>query len=166
MKRTAKWDEVVAYHEAGHLVAARDQGVTIHRVSIEPAEDSAGRVHHAPIMGRFNLEDDVSPQVRIRGERLIRICLAGPIAQRQFNPRSWRHYAEADYEKAADMILRLATPGEHAETYIRLLMIEARQIVDYYWDMIGALATELIKRREMSGRAVAAFTDQFQAGGL
>ena len=64
------------------------------------------------------------------------------------------------------MILRLATPGEHAETYIRLLMIEARQIVDYYWDMIGALATELIKQREMSGRAVAAFTDQFQAGGL
>ena len=60
----------------------------------------------------------------------------------------------------------LATPGEHAETYMRLLMIEARQIVDYYWDMISALATELMKRREMSGRAVAAFTNQLQAGGL
>ena len=45
--------------------------------------------------------------------------------------------------------------------YMRLLMIEARQR-----DMVSALATELMKRRQMSGRSVAAFTHELQAGGL
>src|ERR1700675_2076035 len=108
---------------------------------------------------------NVSPQVRIRGERRFGSASLDR-SQAAIQSARWRHYAEADYEKVADVILRLATLGEHAKTYMRLLMIEARQIVDYYWDMIGALATELIKRREMSGRAGAAFTDQLQAGGL
>jgi hypothetical protein len=44
---------------------------------------------------------------------------------------------------------------------MRLLMIEARQR-----DMVSALATELMKRRQMSGRSVAAFTHELQAAGL
>ena len=65
--------EATAYHEAGHLVVAWTEGAAIRRVSIVPERERAGFVHHSPIMGRFNPEWDNSPQVRIRGERLIRV---------------------------------------------------------------------------------------------
>jgi hypothetical protein len=155
--------EATAYHEAGHLVVAWTEGAAISRVSIVPERERAGFVHHSPIMGRFNPEWDNSPQVRIRGERLIRVCLAGPIAQRRFNPRSWRHYhGESDHEKATDVILRLAAPGEHANTYMRLLRIEAKMAVNQHWAMIGALAAELIERRKMTGAEATAFIRSWQ----
>jgi hypothetical protein len=141
-----------AHHEAGHAVVAWDQRVGLRQISIVPDRGAAGRVHHAPIMGRYNPEWDESPQVRVRGERLIRVSLAGMIAQRKFNPRSVRHYHGAgDHAKAADMILRLAEQGEHADTYMKLLEIETRKIVDRWWELIGALATELMIRRRMTG---------------
>jgi hypothetical protein len=144
--------EATAHHEAGHAVVTWDQRVRLRRVSIVPEDDRAGFVHHVPAMGRFNPEWDASPQVRIRGERVIRICLAGIIAQRKFNPRSIRHYhGTTDYSKAADMIFRLAAPGEHANTYMRLLEIETEQIVERWWEPIKALAAELMVRRQMKG---------------
>ena len=84
---------------------------------------------------------------------MIRIALAGRIAQHKFRPRSvrWYHH-EADHAQVANMIFYIAAPGEHANTYIRLLEIETRQMVDVRWPLIEALAHELVKRRTMSGR--------------
>jgi hypothetical protein len=42
------------------------------------------------------------------------------------------------------MVLYLADAGEHANAYMRLLEIEARQIVDRNWELIEALAHALI----------------------
>jgi hypothetical protein len=144
--------EATAYHEAGHAVVAWDQHVGLRRISIVPDRGSAGRVHHAPIWGRYNPEWDASPQVRLRGERLIRVSLAGMIAQRRFNPRTVRHYHGAeDHAKAVDMIFRLAASDEHADAYMKLLEIETRIIVHQRWELIGAFAAELMIRRLMIG---------------
>jgi hypothetical protein len=75
-----------------------------------------------------------SRQIRLRGERLIRVSLAGPIAQRRFNPRSWREYhGQHDHDKALDMVCYYAQYPEHAQAYMRVLEIEARQLVDRNW---------------------------------
>ena len=60
------------------------------------------------------------------------------------------------------MILRLASAGEHANTYMRLLRIEAKIAVNQHWAMIGALAAELIERRKMTGAEATAFIRSWQ----
>jgi hypothetical protein len=155
--------EATAYHEAGHAVVAWIQHVGLRRISIIPAHGAAGFVHHAPIGGR-DMEWGDSPRVRIRGERLIRVCLAGEIAQRRFDARSIRHYHGAeDRAKAANVISYLASPGEHADAYMRLLEIETQKIVEEWWELIGALAAALITRCRMTGAEATAFMRDWRA---
>lgn len=164
MKRRDVTDRAVAYHEAGHAVAAFKQGIGIRRISIMAEAGRDGFVHHAPVMGRYRPDWDNSPQVRVRGERVIRICLAGPAAQRKFNPRTYRHWhAQGDFEQAAVMMSYLAAPGEHERAYMRLLKIETRRLVEHNWKLIGALANELIRRRKMSGAETMAFIRNWYA---
>ena len=101
-------------------------------------------------------------QVRIRGERLIRISLAGPIAQRKFNPRSIRRYhGEQDFKKAYDLLAYLAISDEHAQIYMQHLEIEAAGIVDRHWPVIKALAAEIMARRKMKGAEATRFIGEW-----
>jgi len=51
----------------------------------------------------------------------------------------------------------IVTPGDHARPYLRLLETEAAAIVDARWDLIRALAAELLGRRMLGGREFRAF---------
>jgi hypothetical protein len=151
-----------AHHEAGHAVVAWAERVAIGRFTIRPEGDWHGFVRHAPIMGRLDPSSERSTQVRLRGERLIRISLAGPISQQRFSPRSWRRYhGESDYRRAADMLRHLVQSDEQFTAYMRLLRVEAERLVDLHWDLIEAFAQELVTRTTLIGSQVREFIDQF-----
>jgi hypothetical protein len=113
--------EATAYHEAGHMVAAWRLGMKIRSATIVPDESYSGKVEHDNPLRGNNLEFDNSDRARIRGENAVLICLAGPIAQRQFRPSSLRGYHGGfDHEKAVNLALTFNSGDElEATAYLK-----------------------------------------------
>ncbi len=99
----------IAFHEAGHAVAAVELGFEPVSASIIPADGSRGRV-------LYRAEDRFDPNVaaagadsatRKGGEEAIIVCLAGAAAERRFNPDASPSLARSDREMAEDLALAL-----------------------------------------------------------
>ena len=131
----------IAFHEAGHAVAAFALGVPVRLASIVPDEDGAPHVIWAKIQ-------DFCWQNRVI------ILLAGGIAQRHHNPESRRGDAD-DLQQAVDTIDRLARPNDHRKWFAALAQ-EAEDIITRWWPAVEALAEALMQQRTMSGREVTA----------
>jgi hypothetical protein len=89
-RRSKSQIEATAYHEAGHAVIAYLLGYRPQSVTIVPTADTAGHIIHANPLHGFQLDIDGSHEARLRVENVVTICFAGPIAQKRYNPRSWR----------------------------------------------------------------------------
>ena len=158
MRRT-KVLEATTYHEAGHAVAAWRVGVRCKLLSTVADETSAGRHVHTPYFSGMNPEYDDSPRVQRRLENMALVCLAGPAAQRRFNPKGFRRaYARDDYHQAVDLLSYIAPDNEVLGAYVGLIEVLARKFVEAprNWYCIESLADELLQRHEMSGREVRA----------
>jgi hypothetical protein len=148
--------QALAHHEAGHLVVAWKQGVSFGGVClIEPDDDH-------PI--RLGLPDpalpDESDQKRLQVEKYVRACLAGPIAQRKFKPRTVRrNQTEEDFGEASAELQSITAPGKHFDTYMELLRIETSLLVEEHWGLLEALAAELLATVQMSGRQIKRFLE-------
>jgi len=135
-----------AYHEAGHFVLAWAQGIAVHRIEITVR---TGLVVTEPI----SLEALEEPD---RRDQRIRVCLAGGIAQRRFNPRSLRRcHIRQDNENAFDF----ACSEDNVQARLDRLEAETEAIVKQLWPLIEALAGELIVRRRMTGDEAVQFID-------
>lgn len=153
MKHTKRL-ESTAYHEAGHAVMAVHEGVALLNVSIVSDGDSQGRAGFSNPLSTFQLDVEITTKSRWRMEKLVRVWLAGPEAQKRFNPRSWRRYhGEDDFKKAVDRIGYFATSNDEIEAYLRLLEIQVRQklALSRVWQAVEALAGELLEHRELGG---------------
>ena len=144
-----------AYHEAGHAVAAFHLGIKGKSVSIEPIEDSAGHFQHANPLQGIQLDVDGSDRARLRVERLVKVCFAGPIAQRRFNPKGYRtSHASSDFETATGVLMRLTGSTKELEAYAELLHIQTEQMIcnRLNWLRIEEVAKALIEQRKLSAR--------------
>jgi hypothetical protein len=118
--------EAVAYHAAGHAVAAHSLDVPFSHVGINEQPDSRGRV--AGIKPNRRRQDWL--------ERYCIVTLAGPFAQRRYNPRShWRYGGSG---------------GKVARTYCRFLEARVEALVAQRWPAIEAVARALLLRKTMS----------------
>ena len=133
--------------------------IRIRSISIVPDEESAGRVTHAdPLRGIELAVYDETCRTRVRLENLAIMCLAGPSAQRKYNPRSPRHYhGKSDRILAQDCIGRITggfseTPD--FDTYYKLAEIWADCIVNVRWDQVEYLAKKLLESRKFSAKEV------------
>jgi ATP-dependent Zn protease len=144
-----------AYHEAGHAFMAWRLRLAIMRITVVPKGDTSGlTVHSNPLRG-ISLEWDDSDRARMRTERAIKVCLAGPAAQRMYNPRSWRRYhGESDHDRAVDLALRMWGSGEQALLYLRLLGNSVRTDLSLWWRSVDALAATLIEKRVLNGSQI------------
>lgn len=147
--------EATAYHEAGHAVAAWAYKLPVRRISIRPEGDAKGvAVHRNPLAG-IRLDIDGSDRARLRAEKAILICLAGPAAQRRFSPRSFRkHHAASDIDMASELALRLSASGEEASAYLAWLQARAGNLVSARWPIISALARLLLEHKELGAEGV------------
>ena len=147
--------EATAYHEAGHAFAAWVLGLPIKRISIRPDGDAKGFVQHRSPLAGIRLDIDNSDRARLKAEKAILICLAGPAAQRKFNPRSYRkHHAASDFDLAGDLALRLNSSGEAASAHLAWLQIRAADLVSARWHVVSAVARLLLEREELGPNGV------------
>lgn len=139
--------EATAYHEAGHAVAAWSLGYRPTLATIVSAAESAGQVRHENPFPGVNLEFDGSDWARLRVERAIIICLAGPIAQKRYRPSSWRNWhGAADYATATQLALRVCGSGELARAFLKWLDLRAGALVADHWPDIDRIAIALLNR--------------------
>ena len=128
--RKSKALEATAYHEAGHAVMAWFLNVRVDKVSISPERDSLGHCSHEKIVRGRNPELDDSPRSRDQKEKEILVALAGGIAQRLFNRRSWRRlHVEEDWRKAEALACHVCGSSEQVEAYLQWLEIRAKDTI-------------------------------------
>lgn len=153
MKQT-KAIESIAYHEAGHAVAAHAHKVRTKAVTIVPADGSLGRLENQPYFKDINIEYDNSPRARRRVENMVIVCLAGPVAQRRFNPRgSWRVNAGGDWYQVENLLSHLVGSAEQVAEYWERMEIRTRDFVQDpdWWFLIERVAGRLLERQTLTG---------------
>lgn len=145
-----------AYHEAGHAVAAFLQDIRFEKgtITIVPADGASGYFTHEKVMKRLRPDLDCSDRVRIRAEKLIVLCLAGPEAQRRHRASSVRSYhASSDYNVAVDCSGYFVGNSEVHTAYMKYLLARTKAL--FYrpraWEAVEALAGELVSKRTLRG---------------
>jgi hypothetical protein len=82
---------------------------------------------------------------------------AGPIAQRKFQPTSFRRrHAQADYDQIAELGMRVTGTGEIATAFARWLEPETKAAVALNWKAINRVAAALVEHRTLDGEALQA----------
>ena len=151
--------EATAYHEAGRMVAAWRMRMKIHKATIVPAQDYAGCVHHDSPLRGINLEVDGSDRAEIKANKMVLICLAGPAAQRHYNPESLdssvrRWHGKSDFDIALDLALRLASDNKVADAYLKWMQLRAEALIASNWKFVVAFANRLLERKTLEYREI------------
>jgi hypothetical protein len=152
----------VAYHEAGHVVAAVWVKAPIRKracVSIRPDASSFGHM-----LGRSNLTamdyyalskwGFNAPQMKAMN-RLIVSC-AGAQAERRFNRASYdRRGAASDEQTQATLALEIAGgDGPSATLLIQVCDRIAKQLIEARWEMVVKVAEALLERETLDEQEV------------
>lgn len=150
--------ERIAFHEAGHAVAAILMDVPFRCVTIVPDETFAGQV----VLGKKKPPAHVDPfneNWDVKAARQYwtgRICaaLAGALAETLYT-RCWEQQSDTD-EFAAWEIADCFYPAAKAARWInrlRFQTLETLRAVDV-WAAVDAVALELVKRKTLNSSRV------------
>ncbi len=164
-------ERVVAYHEAGHCVAAYRLRIPFtgrKALTIIPTEAHSGCFVHHNILK--NLEWDNSDRNRLKMERNVQALLAGIEAQCRYDETSIT-YGEGfgnwdggpDYHEAINLVSCFASPDpKETELYIELLRLRTRNMIqqDHNWKCICAIADALIQKKVLSAREAIAIIQE------
>jgi hypothetical protein len=154
MRKSVQWS--TAFHEAGHVVASLRHGFPVDSATIVPAADVHGQVEHANPLHELHLDTNDSACAYRGAQLAVIVCLSGPAAQRQHNPRSWRlHHGAFDYKRAEDVAISVNTSDEAAKAYVRWLEIVARDEVAASWSDIEQVAGALVERHTLTAAEIA-----------
>jgi len=145
-------DETSAYHEAGHVVGATSQGLTVRETSIVETETIAG----------FTQNDDPdleaeNPDIRrIEAERAVITLYAGEVAQRRFSPRSVRRWqAVNDLAKADALLQSVDGCADIAEAHGKWLQLKTEKLIEQRWHEVEAVAEALVEERSLNEDRIA-----------
>lgn len=157
-------EEVVATHEAGHVVAAYRLRIPFsgpRAITIIPGEEYLGRFTHKDIFKWRGGELPDNGHSRLKLERVVQTALAGIEAQRHLDPSSIRYgkfYGDwdggNDYHQAIELIDSFTSGNQETKAYLELLRIRAQNLVTSpaNWACIRALAASLLQRKSLSAR--------------
>jgi hypothetical protein len=149
-------EEHTAYHEAAHAVAALWERATLKSATIVPSAEADGVTHHRNILFGRDVDCDASTANRLRMERLVRVCLAGPAATEKLGmsgPPRLLHPGE-DEPRALDYISFFTSSIEETEAYYALLAIQAKQFLERpgVWAQVTAVAGALLAAKTLPGK--------------
>lgn len=158
--------EYVAYHEAGHAVAAVRLGVPFHHVTIEPEEGSLGHLLHKRYSRGFLdacSNGYLSPNQEHRLDALTVVCFAGPEAERRIRGRYNHQGAAQDYAHAQEFACdrRTRFQSEDADrAYYRWRRVVARDFIqdERTWLYVESVADALLDRQRLSSNEVGEVT--------
>jgi len=104
------------------------------------------------------LEHSNSDRLRRKVENFALVCLAGPEAQRRYDPRSIRVAWHGEQQQALSTLLDFCGVGanERAKAWYRLIKIETRDFVSLAANRktIEVVARELLSRRTLMGTEI------------
>jgi hypothetical protein len=149
--------KATAFHEAGHAVMAWQQGIAIRHATILPTADARVEISHPDPLRGLHLDWDGSDRARLRAEKLIRICLAGPIAQRRYRANSYRRWhGSPDHRQALDILSQICRSVRQIPAYWRLLEIQTEDVLMHepVWQKVETLAAALLTRSSLDGREI------------
>lgn len=159
----------VAYHEAGHAVAAFFLRHPIREVSIVPDGEALGRVSQHPMPRRIRRRiegGDLTPAAERWLEEQAVITLAGAAAAgRLLGRKAWWRGARltvphskfgqvvvgGDVHEAVDLLEHMAGDPEEASLLLELMTYRARRLIEGRWEFVQALAQALLQRGRLSG---------------
>lgn len=149
--------QYVAFHEAGHAVAAFAQDIRLRTVTIEPGDGARGFVEHDRLLARFRGRE-LTLLWKDRLMKSARVSLAGEIAQRRAFPRSIRSWhGSADHNAAIECVLSYTDGGGEdvrlLRAHFRVLQLETEQLLDGAgrWRAVEGLADALNRRTTLVG---------------
>lgn len=149
------FDEVTAYHEAGHAVVALALGRPVHGVSVLPKRKYLGVCEYRK--GTFRPSEDWL-------EREALMALGGIAAEaRHTGIYAWEH-AVRDRQHVRGLAVQRV--GERqAERLERRLLAKVEHLLgkEGNWRAVELIARELVLRGEISGRAVRHLFEQGRA---
>ena len=159
--------DVVAYHEAGHAVAACLLKCRFGRVSILPEAGSHRRVSLAQARARVLTEGYSAALDGLRGRVLIEhqamFALAGAVATaiREERPVDWGE-SEEDSRTARGWIEELTDDEDEVDAYLKWLSARTRVLLGRprSWAAVTALAQTLLERGQLGGWAARAVIRQ------
>jgi len=108
----------VAYHEAAHAVVALLERVKVYSATIIPIDEAEGVTRHHNLLYGRGVEWDASHPNRIRMERLVRMALAGPVADELSGVQDER---TDDEHCAAELVGYFTGNTEETEANLKLL---------------------------------------------
>lgn len=147
-----------AYHEAGHAVMALSFGCPIKKVTIVPGRSWLGQYR----LGVCELQKGRSANAKNRLDDEIVILLAGMVAEAHFTSRYCEAGAAEDLRAVRRLLChRVGSDKQHARLHRRLLARTEYLLDDEATALaVEMVATELVQKQTMSGRAVRHFYQQ------
>ena len=138
-------EELTAWHEAGHALAALVVGAKVHSVSIAPDDDDGPR--------RFGDTVIHWSRRRFAGKRLAvelcRVALAGPVAEMLYSGRPFHPGTVSEWSQ--DWLAALEAMNFIPERQRRMALLEQTTIDlyerfsdDFHWQAISAIAEQLL----------------------
>ena len=146
-------EEALAYHVAGHAVAAYILRQRFSKVSIVDDADNLGHLAHGgPHSKGFHPEWDDSPRTRTQAEKEIMVYFAGAAAEKILTGTD--PIESSDLTVAVGLTFALTASLEETLAYLRWLQVRTKELlaVPHHWAAVGALAQELLARGEVSYR--------------
>ena len=137
----ALYVESAAYHEAGHLTAAADQGMPLRDrgIRVDPAGNGIAYYWH-----REPGDSADSQRDREQRERTIVALYAGRIAQQLFFPDTPQEAGQADDVKTHRLLDEMHLADRQGTA--RTLCERAKELVERRWPVIESLARNLLAR--------------------
>lgn len=155
--RKASHDPIAAaaYHEAGHAVMCHMLGVRLKSISVGWDELYGGETDHAKLQYAGVPIDPKDTRARLRLEKAIMLCMAGPLAQQKFAPAGTHgDYGGAlDFDVAFRLALRSFRSRKTAAAYLAFIQawISQKWQEPRVWAAVERVARALIKDRKLSG---------------
>jgi ATP-dependent Zn protease len=144
---------ITAYHEAGHAVVALALGRPVEKVTIVPNSKRLGLCKVTK--GRFRPSADPL-------ETEVMILLAGLVAEARYTGRFGWGGAQQDLRQVRAYAIQRAGSETQAEKLERRLMDKTEHLLTQpgIWPAIERIATELVAKTEISGRAARQFYEE------
>ena len=153
--RRAKEHHAVAYHEAGHAVAAWCKELKFRYVTVKP-DAGAGSLGHV-LCGFpkwFQPDVESSDRIRLHAERHIIVNFAGQHAETRFRGKRPRYGMYRDNKQTVELASYLFDLEETMEAYLHYCFLASRDLVATNWAAIKAVAAALLERQTLSRRDV------------
>jgi len=143
----------VAYHEAGHAVAAIAVGMSFKSVSIIPSESSWGRLLLRK-MSDFHPDVERDRRTVNLAKKYMFAALGGPVSEKKRGRGGG--LGEGDVQEVFNMAARLCGSFEETEAYVNFTWCQVEQSVKLNWKAIRIVVRQLIKCKTLKCQEVKA----------